>query len=279
MWIATLAIAGVWPFAGFFSKDEIIWQAAARAVGPFEGWFRLYWIMALAAALLTAFYMTRLMIMTFHGQNRTGEQERKHLHEVPAVMWVPLALLAVLSVFGGWINVPEAIAHMPVLGWIPSTEWLHEWLHPLVASADAISVAQVGEVLHESPFGGGEAFWAALSFALATAVIVLSTVALRRRQTLPARQSAEPRGFARVLYRKWYVDELYDGLVVRPIMAISRWSWRYIDQGLIDGTVNGAGYAARAFGWVGAQLQTGQLNTYAFAAVLGVLLLLGFVIL
>jgi NADH-quinone oxidoreductase subunit L len=81
-----------------------------------------------------------------------------------------------------------------------------------------------------------------------------------------------------VLLHKWYVDEIYDAIVIRPVLAVSRFFWRYLDQGLIDGTVNGVGYSARAFGWVGAQLQTGQLNTYAFAAVLGVLLLLGFVI-
>ena len=114
MWIATLAIAGVWPFAGFFSKDEIIWQVGARAVGPFAGWFRIYWVFALAAAILTAFYMTRLMVMTFHGSNRSGEEEAKHIHEVPAVMWLPLAVLAALSVVGGWLNVPESIAHAPV---------------------------------------------------------------------------------------------------------------------------------------------------------------------
>ena len=279
MWVGTLAIAGVWPFAGFFSKDEIIWNAAARAVGPFENWFRLFWIMALIAALLTAFYMTRLMIMTFHGENRTGAQERRHLHEVPAVMWVPLAALAALSLVGGWLNVPEAIRQTPVLGWLPSGEWVHEWLHPVSARADEIIAARVGEVLHESPVGGGEAFWAMLSFALAAAVIVASTVWLRRQRVLPARQSAQPTGLARVLYHKWYVDEIYDTIVVRPVLAGSRFCWRIIDQGLIDGLVNGAGYSARAFGWVGAQLQTGQLNTYAFAAVLGVLLLLGIVIL
>src|SRR5210317_1379004 len=91
MWIATLAIAGIWPFAGFFSKDEIIWMAGARADDPtFGGWFTLIWIMALAAAMITAVYMTRLMVMTFHGKNRTGDEEAKHLHEAPWVMWVPL---------------------------------------------------------------------------------------------------------------------------------------------------------------------------------------------
>ncbi|HSL71632.1 MAG TPA: NADH-quinone oxidoreductase subunit L, partial [Longimicrobiales bacterium] len=128
MWIGTLAIAGVWPFAGFFSKDEIIWQTAARSVGPFAGWFTVFWVMALAAAMLTAFYMTRLMIMTFHGGNRTGDAEAQHLHESPWVMSVPLIVLALLSVVGGWINVPHALAELPVIGWIPSSEWLHDWL-------------------------------------------------------------------------------------------------------------------------------------------------------
>ncbi len=113
MWIATLAIAGVWPFAGFFSKDEIIWYAGARGVGPFEGWFTVVWILALISAMLTAFYMTRLMILTFHGRNRSGKAG-EHIHDAPAVMWIPLGVLAVLSVVGGWINVAPAIAGIPV---------------------------------------------------------------------------------------------------------------------------------------------------------------------
>ena len=277
MWIATLAISGVWPFAGFFSKDEIIWQTAARAVGPFEPWFRVFWIMAFAAALMTAFYMTRLMIMTFHGTNRTGETERKHLHEVPAVMWVPLAVLAVLSAFGGWINVPAPIANMPVFGWLPSSEWLHHWLHPVIESADHVFAANVGELAHATPLGGGEAAWAAISFLFATAVIAITAYILLKRRYAPAEESPAPRGFSRVLYNKWYVDEAYDAAIVRPIVGLSRGLWRFVDKGLIDGIVNGVGYAARAFGWVGSRLQTGQLNTYAFAAVLGALLLLALV--
>ncbi|HUF50295.1 MAG TPA: NADH-quinone oxidoreductase subunit L [Longimicrobiales bacterium] len=273
MWIGTLAISGIWPFAGFFSKDEIIWQAAARAVGPFEPWFRIFWIMALVSALLTAFYMTRLMIMTFHGENRTGEAERSHLHEVAPVMWVPLAVLAALSLVGGWINVPHAIGNT-LLGIVPHAEWLHAWLHPLTESADHIIEVNVGAVAHSAPFGGGEALWAALSFALATAVVLGSVFWLRRTRYLPADRAAPARGFARVLYRKWYVDEAYDAVIVRPLIAVSRGLWRFIDQGLIDGAVNGLGHATRAFGWVGSRLQTGYLNTYAFAAVLGALLLL-----
>jgi NADH-quinone oxidoreductase subunit L len=279
MWVATLAISGVWPFAGFFSKDEIIWQTAARAVGPFEPWFRVFWIMAFAAAIMTAFYMTRLMIMTFHGENRTGEKERKHLHDVPPVMWVPLAVLAVLSFFGGWINVPAPIASMPVLGSLPSSEWLHDWLHPVIEQADHVFESNVGVLAHATPVGGGEAFWAATSFLVATAVIAITAYILMKRKYAPADQTPPLRGFANVLYNKWYVDELYEATIVRPIVAVSNGLWRFVDKGLIDGIVNGIGYASRAFGWVGSRLQTGQLNTYAFATVLGVLLLLALVVL
>jgi NADH-quinone oxidoreductase subunit L len=274
MWIATLAISGVWPFAGFFSKDEIIWMTAAHAVGPFEPWFRAFWIMAFAAALMTAFYMTRMMIMTFHGPNRTGEKERSYLHEVSPVMWVPLAILAVLSVVGGWINVPTPIAELPVFGWLPHSHWLHDWLHPITEEAEYIFTANVGELAHVGPLGGGEAFWAAVSFLVATAVIAATSFVLMKRRYVPAEQALPPRGLGRVLYNKWYVDEVYDAVIVRPIVGLSRGFWRFIDRGVIDGAVNGVGYASRAFGWVGSRMQTGQLNTYAFAVVVGALLLL-----
>jgi NADH-quinone oxidoreductase subunit L len=274
MWIATLAIAGVWPFAGFFSKDEIIWYAAARAVGPFEVWFHVFWIMALMAAVLTAFYMTRLMIMTFHGANRTGEAERKHLHEVPAVMWIPLVLLAIPSIFSGWLNVPEPIAALPVLGWLPTSEWLYDFLKPVNAPADAVLYAQVGAMREIGPLGGGAGFWAAIAFLLATTVIVLSTLWLGRRERRSALETPAYSGFAKVLYNKWYVDEVYDAAVVRPVMKGSRALWHYVDVGIIDRTVNGLGSVARGLGWVGTRLQTGNLNVYALAIVAGALLIL-----
>jgi NADH-quinone oxidoreductase subunit L len=279
MWIGTLAISGVWPFAGFFSKDEIIWMAAARAVGPFEVWFRIFWIMAFVAALMTAFYMTRMMIMTFHGRNRTGEKERGYLHEVGSVMWVPLIVLAFLSIVGGWINVPEPIAALPVIGWLPHSEWLHHWLHPVTASADYIFATNVGELRQLAHFGGGEAFWAAVSFLVATAVIAVTSYILMRRRYVPAEEAVPPRGFGKVLYNKWYVDEAYGAVIIRPLLGLSRALWRFVDEGLIDGAVNGLGRVSRALGWVGSRLQTGQLNTYAFAAVLGALLLLAIVVL
>ena len=106
MWVATFAISGIWPFAGFFSKDEIIWQTAAfggATEAPYPGLYQIYWAIALVAAILTAFYMTRMMVMTFHGSSRTGVEEVKHLHESPPVMWIPLIALALFSVVAGWI--------------------------------------------------------------------------------------------------------------------------------------------------------------------------------
>src|SRR3989441_2673516 len=120
MWIATLAIAGIPPFAGFFSKDEILGAAFAEAtIRPL--WYA-FWAMGLAAALLTAFYMTRLMLYTFHGPNRTGEREREHLHEAPPVMTGPLAVLGVLTLFGGALNVPQLFG---------GNAFLEHWLEPV----------------------------------------------------------------------------------------------------------------------------------------------------
>src|SRR3954469_11692471 len=118
MWIATLAISGIPPFAGFFSKDEILRGVFARARGsplasshllgvPGRTIMYLAYVLGLAAAFLTATYMTRMMLYTFHGPNRTGDAEREHLHEAPWVMTGPLVVLGILSVFGGWFNLPE----------------------------------------------------------------------------------------------------------------------------------------------------------------------------
>jgi NADH-quinone oxidoreductase subunit L len=292
MWVATLAIAGIWPFAGFFSKDEIIWYAGAAAVGPFASLYTLYWILALAAAMLTAFYMTRMMVMTFHGANRTGGEESKHLHEAPWTMTVPLGVLAVLSVFGGWINVPEAIrtSFLGLGGLLPMSEWLHHWLEPITHAATAVreeallaSGALAGVEHHYgfsdvAPFGGGELSWALIS-TVAAAMVVAGTVMWARGWRLaPAAQSEEPGGFRKVLYNKWYVDEFYDRIVVRPLAATARFFWKVIDAVVIDGTVNLAGGAARATGWVMSLFQTGNFNTYAFAITLGVLAILGAVV-
>jgi NADH-quinone oxidoreductase subunit L len=258
MWIATLAIAGVPPLAGFFSKDEILTAAFAR--GSAQPVWLVFWALALVAALLTAFYMTRLMLYTFHGPNRTGENERAHLHEAPWIMTGPLVVLGVLSAAGGLLNVP-ALYH--------GSAWLHHWLEPVTAP----SVALLPEVHLAS---GTE--WLLVGVAAATALIgiVGAWRLLKPESLVPAPQAQEERGFARVLRNKWYVDEIYDALIVRPLVWLSREVlWKQVDQRAIDGgVVNGAARGARALGWANRWLQTGQVGMYVAAFVVGVLLLL-----
>ncbi len=262
MWAATLAIAGIFPFAGFFSKDEIIWEA-----GVF-GW-PVLWAVALAAAVLTAGYMARLMILTFHGENRTGEAEREHLHEVPAVMWIPLVALGVLSLAGGWIQIPEALPGLPAV------DALHHWLEPVFAPAVAVMEEHGPTHAHAAPLGGGEALWAGISVGLAAAAIAGVGAWMKGREVPTPAKAPEPRGLERALARKWYVDEAYDRLIVRPSLALWRACWRVVDDGLVDGTVNRLAGAARGLGWLGGQIQTGRVGTYVVIFLAGALVVLG----
>jgi len=279
MWIATLAIAGIWPFAGFFSKDEIIWYVGTSAPASFL--YTILWGMAVATALITAFYMTRMMIMTFHGPNRTGEGERSHLHEAPLNMTIPLGVLAVLSVFGGWINVPGSVreSFFGGFGLLPMSNWLDRWMEPVTGAAQAIRLENVGAYASTAPIGGGHVLWGAIATGLALAVVILATRLVGSAEIRPAVDSTDPdSGIRKVLLDKWYVDELYDRVIVQPILGLSRFCWKWIDQVLIDGTVNAVGSIARGFGWFGSLFQTGQLNTYAFILTLGALAVLGVLI-
>ena len=282
MWVATLAIAGIWPLAGFFSKDEIIWYTAAWAgaeSNPYGTLYTVYWLVALATAMLTAFYMTRLMVMTFHGESRADRQARPHLHEAPRVMTVPLVILAVLSIFGGWVNVPEPLAQsfLGFFGALPMSEWLHHWLEPITHDAAAIQTAALGEPAHGAPLvGGGELVWA-LASTLAAAVVVVAALRVlgARRYFAAAEDTAAPKGLRGILVNKWYFDEAFDATIVRPVLSASRWCWKVVDTVLIDGFVNFLGNFTRLAGWTVSLFQTGQANTYAFVLTLGVLLVLG----
>lgn len=261
MWIGTVAIAGVFPFAGFFSKDEIIWSSGAYGYG-------VLWGVSLVAALLTAGYMTRLMVLTFHGKSRTAPEAASHLHEVPGVMWVPLVILAALSVIGGWVQIPDAL---PVL---PGVDTLHAWLEPVFHSATSIMEARGVHAAHESPVGGGEAMWAGVSTVMAAIVIVLTFRAFMSRK-VPAVDAPDPEGLAGILYNKWYIDELYDRMVIRPMLVLWHGCWRIVDVGLIDGTINAMAGGTRLVGWFGSLFQTGRLATYLFFFVTGVVVILG----
>jgi NADH-quinone oxidoreductase subunit L len=259
MWIATLAIAGVPPLAGFFSKDEIL--AAAFAHGAARPVWYLFWGMGMAAALLTAFYMTRLMLYTFHGPNRTGERERTLLHEAPWVMTGPLLVLGVLTVVGGALNVPALFG---------GAARLERWLEPVtgLARGDAAGVELASAT--EWALVGSAVLVAALG--IVGAVRLLNPAAL-----VPARLAPPERGLGRILWKKWYVDELYDAVIVRPVVWGSREVlWRVVDVRLVDGLlVNGTAVVSRALGWVGSRLQTGEVGVYVVLFVVGVLVVLG----
>ncbi|HET8836312.1 MAG TPA: NADH-quinone oxidoreductase subunit L [Gemmatimonadales bacterium] len=262
MLIATLAIAGIPPFAGFFSKDEIL--AAAFARGADSPAYYVFYAMGLVAALLTAFYMARLMAMTFLGPNRTGEQERAHLHEAPWIMTGPLVVLAVLSALGGALNLPHLVGGHAAL---------ERWLEPVMAPAHRFSHLVMPE---------GSTEYLLVGAAVAIGVLGLwlgfrSTLA----QRIPTPHDAPPEvGFARVLNRKYYVDELYDALVVRPVEWLSRVVlWRGVDQGLVDGAaVNGAAVVSRLLGGGLRLLQTGQVGIYVVLFLVGAIWVLRAVI-
>jgi NADH-quinone oxidoreductase subunit L len=258
MWIATLAIAGIPPLSGFFSKDEIL--AAAFARGATQPIWLVFWGLGLAAALLTAFYMTRLMLYTFHGPNRAGEKERQHLHEAPWIMTGPLLVLGILSAAGGLINVPELFR---------GNAWLHHWLEPVEHAGAALLPA--AHLSHSTE-------WVLIGIAVAIAVtgIVGAWRLLKPEALVLAKSAPAERGFARILRNKWYVDEIYDALIVRPLVWLSREVlWKRVDQRVVDGgAVNGAARGARALGWANRWLQTGQVGMYVAAFVVGVLLIL-----
>jgi len=278
MWAATLAIAGIPPFSGFFSKDSILGATFERAghstladaslLGiPGSALLYLIYVLGLAAALLTAIYMTRMMIYTFHGPNRTGSKEESHLHEAPWVMTGPLVVLGVLSVIGGWFNLPEAIK-------IGKVGILDSWLDPVVGDATKRVAEAGGEAAHGA---SNEMILIAVAVAVAIAGIALAFARLKPQSLVPAAQSPEEEGFERVLLHKYYVDEAYDAAVVNPTYQISkRVLWRGIDAGLIDGLlVNGSSALMRGFGWVGSRIQSGAVGTYAWVLVVGVLAVLG----
>ncbi len=258
MWIATLAIAGVPGFSGFFSKDGIL--AAVFARGHDAPIFYVLWGVGGLAAFMTAFYMTRLMLYTFHGPTRTGTAEERHLHEAPWVMTGPLVVLGVGSLFAGLLNLPHVL---------PGAGWLEHWLEP---------VSELGaRYLPEVHLSAGTE-WGLLGLAtgVAAAGILGAVTFLKPDRLLGAREAPHEGGLQRVLVNKWYIDEIYDALIVRPVVWLSdRVFWRVVDNGIIDGVaVNGSARLMRGLGVVGSWVQRGVVSLYVLIFVLGSIVLL-----
>ena len=261
--IGTLAIAGIPPLAGFFSKDEILAAAAGN------GQWILYGV-GLVTAGLTACYMFRAVYLTFHGKFRGTEEQRHHLHESPAVMTVPLVILAVGSALVGFLGIPVGIAHLFGGG---DWNWIHHFLEPVYA------VVGHGEEHHLS--FGLEMGLMLLSVAVAIVGILIARSYYGGDKGLTRGRATAERfsGVHRLLVHKYYVDEIYDAGIVKPLRGLSRFFWRGVDGRAIDGSIHLGAYLTRLFGDFGRLTTTGNVRNYALYFFLGVVVLLTWVLL
>jgi NADH-quinone oxidoreductase subunit L len=258
--IATYAISGLPLAAGFFSKDEILVSAWATPYFPMVGKF--VWLLGTLAAFCTAFYMYRLVYLTFFGTFRGTHDQEHHLHESPATMTGPLWILAALSIFGGLISLPHGIWHGPSLA---------TWLHSVVPE-----IPGVGHDIHI-------AFSTELTIALvSTAIAVLGWFTARslykdKQLASDAAFAARSPRLAAAIENKWYVDELYHHAVVQPLAWLSRFFWKIVDA-LIDGLAAMLGYVIRGFGDVMRFFQTGNVRNYALMFFIGVIVFVAFLV-
>jgi len=249
MLFGTIAIAGFPPFAAFFSKDSILFAAYNSENGG-----KVLYGVGLLAAVLTSFYMFRLIWLTFYGENRYDEH-KVHVHESPGSMTGPLMILAFLSLTGGWFALPALFG---------GKDYFAEFLSPVFGAAEA---------------GGGEAAQS-LEHILSIVAVVAATagllVAWRMYSKKVTRGTSE--GVHKLLYNKYYVDELYAAVVVRPLVWLSsNVLWKVVDAGMIDGAVNGAADGAAAVGDAVRHAQSGNTRSYAVWVVVGAIVVIGIV--
>ena len=251
--IATWAIAGLPPFSGFFSKDEILAQAFEHN--------RLLWGIGVLGSAMTSFYMFRLLFLTFFGSFRGTPEQANHLHESPASMTIPLVILAVLSAVGGFIGVPEALG---------GTHQLAEFMSPLFDAARQVNPeAFAATTLSHSE----EYMLMGISVAVALVAAVVAYVMYISRDAVPAPESEARTGLENVVYHKYYIDELYDAVFVKPIRTLSSLLASF-GEFFIDLFVEGAGKLVKALANVGRQTQTGSVGYYVFAMVIGIMVIL-----
>ncbi|HOC18717.1 MAG TPA: NADH-quinone oxidoreductase subunit L [Vicinamibacterales bacterium] len=265
--IGALAIAGVPGFAGFFSKDEVLYRTFAAG-------YPLLWAAGAAASLLTAIYMFRLVFLAFHGEASDGRPQHgphQHLHDAPPRMAVVLVALAAGAVLAGYVGVPAALG-----GSNRIEAFLEPSFHP---AAEASVEGAVEGLSHEAHDTGLELGLMGVSTAVALGGIALAALFFLRRRDLADAWAARYRGMHRLLLHKYYVDELYDAAIVQPVKTGSEQVlWKGVDAGLIDGAVNGAGLTIRGASASLRRLQTGSLRSYAASLFVGVLLVLGYLL-
>jgi len=244
--LGCLAIAGMPPFSGFFSKDEIL--AAAFAHNP------IVWFGGVVGSMLTAFYMFRLYAMTFQGKFRGTHDQEHHLHESPAAITLPLIVLAILAVVGGWIGIPEVLMH--------GGHRLEAFLEPIFANSNQIAVKH--ELSH------------ATEYTLMGASVGIALIALLfawKKFSHYEKVETNETGIGKLIANKWYVDELYDKIIVQPLQSLATFFNQVVEKNIVDGLVNGVGKAVNYGSRQIRLLQNGLVGTYILLMVIGMLIL------
>jgi NADH-quinone oxidoreductase subunit L len=271
--IATIAIAGIPPLAGFFSKDEIVMHAFNMGFGEFAGaMYFILWGVATITAFLTAFYMFRLTLTTFHGSFKLprkvkgAEGSEKYLHESPATMTIPLWGLAGLSIVGGFIGIPNFISK--TFGGDGHINWLHDWLYPIAADIPlTLSIA---------------AEWVLMIFAIVVAVgsvfLAFKMYGNDQQEESDAKIAARFGSLYEIWKQKYNLDEAYEGVIVRPTVRFSDKVLAVFDMKVVDGFVNAVAGIVRLTGSLIRYIQTGITTNYALMLVLGVILVLSMIL-
>ena len=252
--IGCLAISGIPPFSGFFSKDEILSHAYEHS--------KVLWVMGLFTAFLTAFYMFRLLFLAFFGEFRGTAEQQKHLHESPASMTLPLVVLAVLAAVGGLLGAPMLTG---------GHHYLAEYLAPIFTYSQRLLPAAFAA----APDHNTELMLMGLSVAAGVLGIGLAYVFYVARAQRPVADEAPRSGPESLVYHKYYIDELYNALVTRPVMALSSGLYRFVENGVINPVVGGFGRVVNGGGQLLRYVQTGAVETYLILMVIGIVLILG----
>ena len=251
--VGCLAISGIPPFSGFFSKDEILSHVYEHN--------KLMWAVGLFTSFLTAFYMFRLLFLAFFGEFRGTAAQKSHLHESPATMTLPLVVLAVLAAVGGFMGAPLLLGK----------HYLADYLAPLFTYSRRLNPAAFAL----GPDHGTELMLIGLSVAAGVLGIVLAYVVYVARAQRPVADNAPRSAPENLVYHKYYIDELYNTLFVRPTVALSRGLYKFVENGVINPITNGFGRAVQGGGFLLRYVQTGAVETYLILMVIGIVLILG----
>ncbi len=250
----TLAISGIPLFSGFFSKDEILWKAFSSPHGHF-----LLWIVGVFTAGLTAFYMFRLFFMTFLGKSRMDPKVEAHAHESPKSMTIPLMVLAVLSVIGGSVGIPYALGGS-------------NRFEGFLSSVFAGGHPEAHQAVHHTP--AAEYYLMVISVAVVVIAILIAHRFYLRNLEIPKRLAQRFSAAYRVLFNKYYVDEIYAKVIVNPLLSLALVLWKQFDVLVIDGAANGAAFLVKAAGTLIRRTQTGYLRNYALSMMFGAVIIL-----